>query len=236
MLSPSPQGNNLHLYINLHLYLDNCISFCIFSHFYWGRAKFNKFDCILALCMFICLCKLEIIQYILKYKCICVCILSYYTYSGTEYSESLLDNNTWVLYCILADFPLCTSLGCFVHPVGEYSNCPPNRGMPYKSLVFWLKCTVNGSGHSCMYQLCQYRLLALCIHVWALISTLAYYLQGFPHWWHHGDIPMKSSGVGVPSPTVISYGTNSNTWLFVWFSPYSETFFLSHTCISFPIG
>ena len=105
---PKPRGNNLHLYIDLHLYLYDCILFYIFSCFYWGRAKFNKFDRILALCMLICLCKFKIIQYILKYKCICVCILSYYTYSGTEYLDSLFDHNTWVLYCLFSCFPhLC---------------------------------------------------------------------------------------------------------------------------------
>ena len=71
LLSPSP-GAIICLYTDLHLYLYNCILFCIFSCFYWGWAKFNKFDCILALCMFNCLCKFEIIQYILKYKCICI--------------------------------------------------------------------------------------------------------------------------------------------------------------------
>ena len=94
LVSPSAGGNNLCLYSNLPMYLYDCILFCIFNSFYWGRAKFNKFDCILALCMFICLYKFEIIQYILKYKCICVCILSYYTYSGTEYLDSLFDHNT----------------------------------------------------------------------------------------------------------------------------------------------
>ena len=68
-----------------------------------------------------------------------------------------------------------------------------------------------------------------CIHVWALTGTLAYYLQGFPHWWHHGNTPMMPLGVGILSPTVISFGTDSNTSLFIGFSPYSETVF------SFPI-
>ena len=44
---------------------------------------------------------------------------------------------------------------------------------------------------------------------------------------------MMSLGVGIPFPTVISFGTNSNTPLFIWFNPYSETFLLFHTCISF---
>ena len=119
LLSQSAGGNNPHLYIDLHLYLYNCILFCIFSCFYWGREKFNKFDCILALCMFICLCKFKIIQYILKYKYICICILSYYTYSGTEYSDSLFDHNTWVLYCLFSCFShLHLPWGCFIHPKG----------------------------------------------------------------------------------------------------------------------
>ena len=90
LLSPSPRGNILHFYINLHLYLSNCILFCIFSCFYWSRSKFYKFDCILGLYMFICLCKLEIIQYMLKYKCICIFILSYYILTVAQ--------NTWIAY------------------------------------------------------------------------------------------------------------------------------------------
>ena len=43
--------------------------------------------------MFICLLKFEI-QHILKYKCIFICILSYYTYSGTEYLDGPSDNYT----------------------------------------------------------------------------------------------------------------------------------------------
>ena len=64
----------------------------------------------------------------------------------------------------------------------------------------------------------------LSLHVWAPTGTLAYY-EGFPHWWHHRDTPVISSGVGIPSRTVISYGTKCNTLLFIWFRPYSETFF-----------
>ena len=36
----------------------------------------------------------KIIQCILKYKCICIYILSYYTYSNKEYLDSLFVNNT----------------------------------------------------------------------------------------------------------------------------------------------
>ena len=45
---------------------------------------------------------------------------------------------------------------------------------------------------------------------------------------------MTSLGIGIPSPTVINFGTKSNTPLFILFSPYSETIFLLfYTCISF---
>ena len=117
---PNSRGNNLHLFIDLHFYLSNCILFCIFSCFYWYRAKFNKFDCILALCMFICLCKFKIIQYILKYTCICICILSYYTYSVTEYSDSLFFSIVPECYSVyLVVFPICASPGrCSLAPTG----------------------------------------------------------------------------------------------------------------------
>ena len=136
LLFPSPGGNNLHLYIDLHLYLSNCILFCNLSYFYWGRAKFNKSSIILALYIFICSCKFEIIQCILKFKCICICFLSYYTYSDTEYSVywSILPE----CYSVFSYFShLCLPWGIFWAPTGDYyPNCPPNRGIPSKSLGF----------------------------------------------------------------------------------------------------
>ena len=43
-----------------------------------------------------------------------------------------------------------------------------------------------------------------------------------------------SSGVGVASHMVISFGTDNKTLLFISFNPYSETFSaFSHTCIDF---
>ena len=89
--------------------------------------------------MLVCIYKFGIIQYMLKYKCIYICILSYYTYSGTEYSDSLFDHipESYIVYLVI--FTICTSPeGCFVHPKGEYSHCPPNRSMPNKYLVFGL--------------------------------------------------------------------------------------------------
>ena len=116
LLSPSTGGNNMQLCIDLHLYSSNCILFWIFR----GRAKFNKSDFNLALYMFICWCKFEIIQYMLKYKCICICLLSYYTYSGTEYLDSSFVNITWVLqYLFSCFFPSVPPLeGAFEHPHG----------------------------------------------------------------------------------------------------------------------
>ena len=71
--------------------------------------------------MFICLCKFEIIQYILKYKCSCIYILAYYTYSGTEYLDSLFVNVTWVLRIVyLVVFLICASSWrvLYEHPQG----------------------------------------------------------------------------------------------------------------------
>ena len=127
-----------HLYIDLHLYLYNCILFYVFSCFYWGRAKFNKFDCILALFMFICLCKFEIIQHSLNYKCIYICIFSYNTYSGTEYSVYLsIIPECYIVY--LVDFLISTSPRGVFRPLrGWYIICPTNRGIPSKSFIFGL--------------------------------------------------------------------------------------------------
>ena len=77
-----------------------------------------------------------------------------------------------------------------------------------------------------MYQLCQYQLLALlytCMNSNWYFSLL---FAGLLHWWCHGNTPMMSLVVGNPSLTVISFGTDSNTCLFIWFCHYSETFFL----------
>ena len=88
-----------------------------------------------------------------------------------------------------------------------------------------------------MYQLCHF-CLHFCTHAWAPISTLAYYSKGFPHWWHQGYTPMTSLRVGISSPTVVGIGTNSNTPLFIWFNPYSETFFsfVIHASIFLLVG
>ena len=44
---------------------------------------------------------------------------------------------------------------------------------------------------------------------------------------------MTSLGVGIPSPTVIGFGTNSNTPLFFYLIYILKLFLLFHTCISF---
>ena len=115
------------IYISVIVFL-----FCIFSCFYWGRAKFNNCNHFLAVYMLVCVSKFEIITYIWKYKCICICILSYYTYSGTEYLDGLLYNITWVLQCLFSYFyHLCLLWGVFCTLLrGEYSPCPSNRGIP----------------------------------------------------------------------------------------------------------
>ena len=56
----------------------------------------------------------------------------------------------------------------------------------------------------------------LYMHIWALIGTLAYYYEDFPHWWCHRDIPVMSLGVGIPSLTVISFSASSNSHFMQW--------------------
>ena len=68
------------------------------------------------------------------------------------------------------------------------------------------------SGCSYMYQIVPL-VSTLCMHVWAPTGTLAYYYEDSPHWWHHRDIPVMSSGMGIPFHTVISFSTSSNTVL-----------------------
>ena len=129
---PQGQGVIICVCMLICIYIYVIVFYFVFSaFFYWGRAKFNKFNYILALCVLVCVYKFGIIQYILKYKCICICILSYYTYSGTEYSDSLFDHNTWVLCCLFSYFAhLCLPWGVFCTPIWEeYSNCRPNRGL-----------------------------------------------------------------------------------------------------------
>ena len=92
---PQVQGVIICICILICIYTNVIVFyFCIFCCFYWGKAKFKSFLYILALYMLICVYKFEIIQYILTFKCICICILSYYTYSGTEYLDGLLYNIT----------------------------------------------------------------------------------------------------------------------------------------------
>ena len=121
LLSPSPRNNNLHCML-ICIYIYILVFYFVFSTVLLGRSKFNKFNCLLALCMFNCLYKFRIIQYILKFKCICVCIFSYCTYSSTEYSDSLFNHNTLVLYCLVIFTIWCFPLGSVLYtPEGEYS-------------------------------------------------------------------------------------------------------------------
>ena len=60
MLSPSTENSNMHLYMKLYEYMFNCILFCIISCFMGGMAIFKKYAFILALYIFICFLKFEI--------------------------------------------------------------------------------------------------------------------------------------------------------------------------------
>ena len=104
-------------------------------------------------------------------------------------------------------YTICTSPeGCFVHPLGEVTLLVhPIEVYPYNCLVLGLKC----SGCSYMYQI-----VPLLLALFACMSSDQYFsllFWGSPHWWHCRNIPVTSSGVGIPSPTVIGFGTNSNT-------------------------
>ena len=97
-----------------------------------------------------------------------------------------------MLYCLFSCFPSAPPWGVLSTPKGENLNCPHNRGIPVKSLVFLLNSTVNGSDHSCMYQLCQYQLLAL---LYTCMSSNWYFTLLFPglpplmtSWEHPYDI------------------------------------------------
>ena len=69
--------------------------------------------------MLICLFWFQIIKYNWKFKCICVYILSYYTYSGTEYSDVLNIEYLSAKRVYLDFYTICvTPGGCFVHPLG----------------------------------------------------------------------------------------------------------------------
>ena len=78
----------------------------------------------------------------------------------------------------LVVYILCITPGVFCPPLrGGHSPCPPNKGIPLKLFGFKLK----------MQQLlihvsnCATFVSIVCIHVWALIGTLSYYFEGFPH-------------------------------------------------------
>ena len=50
-----PGSNNIYLYIDMYLYIYLLYFIFYFIFFIGGMAKFNKYEFILALCMFICL-------------------------------------------------------------------------------------------------------------------------------------------------------------------------------------
>ena len=115
----------------------------------------------------------------------------------------------------LVIYTLCITPGVSCPPPREgHSLCQPN------SLVLGLKAMAT---HTCT-KLCNF-----CWHcLYTCMSSDWYFILlfwGFLHWWHHGNTPVTLSRVGVPCHMVISFGTNSNSLLFIWFSPYSETFF-----------
>ena len=122
----------------------------------------------------------------------CICILSYYTYSGTEYSDDHYTVLHEYWYCLFSYlYPLHHPWGVFCPPPrGGHSPCPPNRGIPLQLFGFRLKMQwplIHVSN-------CATFVGTVCIHVWALIGTLSYYFEGsptddvtgIPQWCHQG--------------------------------------------------
>ena len=92
---PQAQGAISCVCILICIYIYIIVFYFVFSAVFIGvgQSLTNLITFWLYMCSVVCN-KFETIQYILKYKCICICILSYYTYSGTEYWDGLLDNIT----------------------------------------------------------------------------------------------------------------------------------------------
>ena len=170
----------------MYLYLCNCILFCIFSSFYWGRAKFNKFDCILALYVFICLYKFGIIQYILNINVFA--FVFFHTIltvaQNTQIAYLTIIPECYIVYLVM--FPICASPGGVLYTLrGNTWIVHLIEVYPYKSLVFGLNVqSMAVAVHACI-NCASTNCLHFCIYVLALNSTLACYLQGFSHWWHH---------------------------------------------------
>ena len=70
----------------------------------------------------------------------CICILSYYTYSGTEYSDDFCIEYLSANSVYLIIYTICvTPGGCFVHPLGEDTLLVhPIEVFPYNCLILGL--------------------------------------------------------------------------------------------------
>ena len=102
---PLPQETIIYICIYICICIYIIVFYFVFISLFIGVEQ--NLTNLIAFCLYVCsfvLCKFEVIQYILKYKCICISVLSYYTYSGTEYSDSLIVNNTSVLQCLFSCF------------------------------------------------------------------------------------------------------------------------------------
>ena len=129
-------NNNTCLYVKLYVYMFNCISFCSFSCYIGDRAEFNKYTFILALYIFICLLKCEIMQYILKYNVIL--FLFFHTIltvaQNTQMAHLAFIPECYSVYLVI--FPICISLEVFwEHSWCQYPKCPSNRGFHIEDFV-----------------------------------------------------------------------------------------------------
>ena len=138
--------------------------------------------------------------------------MTYYTVLPECYSVYL------VIFTICASPEGCLSNlwgedTLLVHPIEVY---------PYNSLVLGLKVQWNAvAAHTCI-KLCHFswHCLHTCMSSDQYFSLLFWGLPPLMVLWEH---PYDIIRGGNPSPIVISFGTNSNTPLFIWFNPYSKT-------------
>ena len=92
---PQEQGAIICICILICIYIYVIVFYFVFSTVFIGVGQhLSNLITFLALCVLVYVYKFYIIQYIIQYKCVCIYILSYYTYSGTEYFDGLLYNIT----------------------------------------------------------------------------------------------------------------------------------------------
>ena len=117
MLSPSIGNNNFHLYVELHLYIFNCILFCIFTCFIGvGLNLTNLHSFWLCTCSFVYI-NLKLLNIYLNIN-----VFSFVFFhpiltvaQNTGMAHLLIIPDCYSVYLVV--FPICVSPeGCFEHP------------------------------------------------------------------------------------------------------------------------